>query len=57
MFNVVLFAICLVGCQTAVLIMFGLVVTSDWYIKKMYRTIMRNTTELITEDWEKEQES
>ena len=57
MFNVVLFALCLVGFQTAVLILFGLLFTSDWFIKKMYKTIMRNTMDIIKENSENEQGS
>lgn len=56
MFNVVLFALCLVGFQTGVFIIFGWIATSDWFIKRTYKTMMRITTELIKENSETETE-
>lgn len=35
MLDVIVLAICLVGFQTAVLIIFGLIVTSKWFLERI----------------------
>lgn len=35
MWEIIVIGICLVGCQTAVMIIFGLILTSKWFLQRI----------------------
>lgn len=58
MFETILFALCLVGFQTAVFILLGLFITSKWYLRKVRIAIIEMMDDALEYyDWFKRKES